>query len=356
MSEAAIDTDTRLATRALLIAMVILGHNIVFRMNFYYSGYLFLYGFHVGTFFLLTFAAHPRQLDATLMKSLLRKLYLPFLAAVLLYGTGYLVLKLGHHPESLRRWGVALLRAITLQTSPALDKATGLKMLWFLPSFIVFCILRDAWGDAQGGRVDPNARRHRRVALLILAICAHVGLGLLAPSTLALIPLGAAIALFLLLPGLVFGEVHGLLLRPQALPFVVGAFAVSSMAQLHLRLDVVLADFDVPAADHPLLLALADIQLILGATLCLALGRVLRPIRLVRLIGRHSLALYLVHPPFNLLFATLVQPHFPLVWGIAMCTALTTAAALATAVMLDRIRDMALPGAWRLRHGVLRQA
>ena len=356
MSAPAVDTDTRLATRALLMLLVILGHNIVFRINFYYSVYLFIYGFHVGTFFLLTFAARPRLLDGELMASLSRKLYLPFLAAVLVYGMGYLLLKAPHDPEGLRRWGAALLRALTLQTSPALDKATGLKMLWFLPSFIVFCILRDAWADQPGAGGASAAGRHRRAALLVVAVCAHAGLGLLSPSTLALVPMGAAIALFLLLPGLVFAKAHALLSRPHVLPFVIGAFAVSSMAQLRFRLDVVLADFDIPAADHPLLLVLADVQLILGATLCLALGRALRGIGPLRLFGRHSLAIYLVHPPFNLLFATLVQPRLPLVSGIVICTVLTAVSALATAVMLDRVWRMPLPASWRFRRGALGQA
>lgn len=130
----------KLAARAILILLVVLGHNRIFHDHLYYTGYIIVYSFHVGSFFLLATFGKPRPLNRKTFAGMWRSFLWPYVIFTAIYGSLFFVSEFAKGKVDPLTWAARFMLALPLGTSPMLDAATGLKMLWFLPAFFVFCI------------------------------------------------------------------------------------------------------------------------------------------------------------------------------------------------------------------------
>lgn len=324
--EASLAARSKMAMRATLITLVVIGHNKVFRDNFYYSSYIWIYSFHVGSFFLLATLSPPRSLHLSVLRGMLARFYKPFLFFVAFYGLLYLPVYLSIDGQNAAGWARDMLWAAGIATAPLLDTATGLKLLWFLPAFLSFCVLYNLHGQLS---------RHAPLRLLVWAATAvsHVTVPLLPPAELATIPLGLATATFLLFPALLFAQCQSIITTRFGPYLIVLLFLMSSTMAVSLRLEVILSDFWMPSIATPGRLALCDAQLILGALTCMIFARGVAGLRSVTWLGERSLHVYLLHAPFNIALAALFRNALP--WAAAMtCTIAGTIAATAIAARL----------------------
>lgn len=319
-----LETDVRLAARAILIVLVVIGHNQLFRGHFYYSGYIWLYSFHVGSFFLLATLSPPRQMNSAVMSGMLSRFYKPFLVFTLVYGILYLPIYLTPYDHSMKTWASDMVLATCIATAQLLDVATGLKLLWFLPAFMSFCVFYNLYGQLRG--------RLRAVSWSAAALV-HCTIAMLPAKQLVFVPLGLAVALFLALPALVFTRIRWVLTTAHGPRLVVLLFMATSAMIVALRTEIILSDMRMPSIRTPGLLALCDLQLVLGGVTCLIAARALAGLRTIRWIGKRSLHIYLLHAPFNIAIASVLGPVLP--WPMAMgCTIVATIAATALATRL----------------------
>ena len=300
--------QAKLAARAILILLVIIGHNRILRDHYYYSLYIVIYAFHVGAFFLLATLSPPRALDRQSLASLLRKIVLPFLIFTLLYAALAQAIGLNKFYGGWEAFPTHYLTAIALANTWILDAVAGLKMLWFLPAFFVFCLLYNLYGALKGWA---------RGLAVALALVAHLLIGEMPASVVDLAPWGANIVAFLCLPALLFSALAPHVDRGRLTRWLcVLLFAAASAFAIHNRYALILSDSTMPSLRRPIALLTGDIQLIFGTATCLIAGRWLASVRWIKKVGANSMKLYLLHPIANTAALKLFQPH--LAWPAAM--------------------------------------
>ncbi|MFT4053531.1 MAG: acyltransferase family protein [Novosphingobium sp.] len=308
------DTDVKLTARAILIMLVIVGHNQLFREHFYYSAYILIYSFHVGAFFLLATLSPPRPMNVAVLSKMVARFYKPFLIFTLIYGVLYLPIYLRPYDHDAASWIGDMALATSIATAPLLDIATGLKLLWFLPAFMSFCLLYNIQGAVKG---------RLRAAVWTISVIANATITIVPNGILTLLPFGMGVALFLLFPALLFLHLQCVLATRLGPILILILFVVSSAVIVVLRMEVILSDFWMPNALIPERLLLCDVQLVLGGLACLIIARAVAASRTARWIGERSLHIYLLHAPFNIVIAALLEHAFgsALPWPLAIgCT------------------------------------
>jgi fucose 4-O-acetylase-like acetyltransferase len=308
------ETNLRFAARGILIALVMLGHNKLFWLHFYYSLYLFIYAFHVGSFFLIAVLSPARAVTVPIVKGLARRVLLPFFAAVLVYWAFFALVNIVHAGGGLVPWMEKLALALSLENTWVLVQAAGLKMLWFLPTFFVFCMVYNVYGLTKGWT---------RYLFIAVAVVLHLFAGSLPQSSLYYVPWGANLVAFLILPSLLFKAIWRAV-RGKALLEAgsIAVFAAASIVALYFRYTFVLADSVFADWHRPLALLLGDCQQIFGCITVLIAARWLQGIRFLVEMGRRSLQLYLLHPLVNVAATFLLSRLLP--WPLAMVLAFAT--------------------------------
>ena len=305
------DTEVKLAARAILIVLVVIGHNQLFREHFYYSAYILIYSFHVGSFFLLATLSPPRAMGVAVLGGMASRFYKPFLVFTVIYGVLYLPIYLRPYDHDGVSWVSDMALAAGVATAPLLDMATGLKLLWFLPAFMSFCLLYNLQGSLPG---------RLRAAVWPLAAIANATITMVPDERLTFVPLGLGVALFLLFPALLFMRLRRVLGIRHGPLLVVLLFVASSAMIVRLRMEVILSDFWMPSALTPGRLLLCDAQLVLGGLSCLVLARGIAGSKAALWIGERSLHIYLLHAPFNIAIAAMLERMFgsALPWPLAI--------------------------------------
>lgn len=267
------------ALKGILIILVIFDHNDLSRSLF--AGFLYGFGFHVVGFLTIPFLKPAAPLDRDFAAYAFR-LYWPFMvvatamAVVIAFATG------AGASDHLRAWALALYSGNAF----ALKQATGMYLLWFLPSFIALAILRGAF--ARGGAW----------LLAALAVAAHPFIGPVAPRLQDWLPLGLLPALYAVPLGMLGAWLHQRwLARMPAMPALLVALAVfvpvkylQVQAQLHNEVGFA----EVAGYTRPLAMLLNDLEGISGVLTLFQLCRLPMP-RLLEACGRHSIQIYLFH-------------------------------------------------------------
>lgn len=317
------EESVKLVTRAILILLVVLGHDRIVHDHLYYTGYIFIYSFHVGSFFLLATFGRPRPLDRKTFAGMWRAFLKPYVIFTTIYGVLFFVSEFMQGKVDLATWALRFFAALLVATSPMLDAATGLKLLWFLPAFFVFCILYNWYGLAD---------RKLKIAIVAGACVAHLGLPTIPRSVLAMAPLGSALAAYILLPALIFMQLRCLEWRGKMIAANAAIFALSSLALIYFRLESVLADYRIFGIDTPLDMIISDAALISGAGVTVSIARGVIGSQMARWIGARSLQIYLIHPPINLVMVTLCKRIA--FWPLAIVLASASTAILTCVAIL----------------------
>jgi fucose 4-O-acetylase-like acetyltransferase len=268
--------------KGMLIILVVIDHNEFSRSLF--PAFLLGFGFHVVGFMTIPFLKPAAPLDRNFASYLFRQ-YWPFMVVA---SAMSVVMALATHiapAAQLQAWALALYSG----NSQALKHATGMALLWFLPSFIAMVALRT---------LMENAAKAVKVAALALVCVVHLFIGTVAAAVQDYLPLGLLPALYVIplaYAGVmaqrgVFGR-----LRPTiALALAAALFVPVKYLQMraHLYNEVgfaIVSDYTQPHA-----LLLNDLEAVTGVLLLFQASRLRLP-RLVESCGRYSMQIYLFH-------------------------------------------------------------
>jgi len=294
--------------------------------------------FHVTGFLLLPFLQPFKGLSYATARDHAIRYLTPFLFAVLVYSLAFHILVAPREPLQAiaRELGTALFFA----NPTSLHTATGFIVLWFLPALLSLVLLMG---------VMKSATKSSRIAIIVVATAVHLTVGGFAPWFKQAVPQGLLIALYILPLGLILrAGIPWFTDRSHAKKIAVGSIAILILCwsfEHHYGIEV--ATLDLPTFRTPLTVSAtdaSDLCFFLAAFICAPLlGR----LPAVKLLGRHSLVIYLVHPLLYkpILAAllrvctlqTLGQPYGALFYwsGAALSVILVASASLALAVALD---------------------
>ena len=267
--------------RGVAIVLVVLGHNSALASAA--PGFIdALFLFHVPLFFLLSGLTQRSHAMHVAFTRLARRLLLPFLIAALIVGA----LKLMTRGGSVEHWltGVAWGTGQTLPWSH----------LWFLPALFLAQLTTQALHKLPGG---PARWAFAAAAALLVVLSVPMARG---PDLSALgfaAPVGLPWSVDLLPACLLFVCLGALMQNTPAVrarveqPLVVAAAVLLFGFSLGARMDLNLRVFTPPA--------LAVLAAASGCLLALALARALSAVRpiaaLFATLGRHTLAIFLLH-------------------------------------------------------------
>ena len=150
--------------KGVLIVLIVVGHN--FLITSAVPGlYRILYCFHVGGFFLLSACLSRHPSDGRKLADKSFRYYVPYALFLTLYSIVFsLMVAGGRNPADTLRDYVA---SLVVPTADSIKSASGVLMLWFLPSLICFTVF-----DLLQRRLGPWA------GMLITAVC-HASIGCL---------------------------------------------------------------------------------------------------------------------------------------------------------------------------------
>ncbi|MBR0458807.1 MAG: acyltransferase family protein [Victivallales bacterium] len=331
------------AIRGVLIFLIVLGHCQYFTditSRWEVMGYLYL--FHVKCFFLLPFLYPLKSLTWQRATDLLIRCYVPFLLFLLgffLYrwGTGQIHVALWFLPASLFAGG-----------GRVLFRLTGLRVLWFLPALFATLLLKEGW---QRSRTIP------RICLLAIGF-----LEILWALYCANLPQNAAIWLrrinfwsFYVQIALCYLPI-GLLLRWALLskrfscPFFLVVFLLCTVMYFYHTFAVTMIRYPVNRMSSmrqflsylatPAFLALLYFS---RATFARASW--------LRLLGQHSLLIYLMHPLLgHIFYAARFRIPLPSWFWVLPTTLLCCVIPLLISYYLDRlpcVRALLIPRSWQ---------
>ncbi|MFP5391783.1 MAG: acyltransferase family protein [Gammaproteobacteria bacterium] len=330
--------------KGLLILLVVIDHNDFSRSLF--PGFLLGLSFHVAGFLSIPFLKPARPLFTREFVQYAFRLYYPFL---LVACCTWLALTVAGHADPLARVGL-LLHALASGNSALLKAATGMALLWFLPSFIALIAVRSLLADA------PRALRRLALAAVVLI---HPLIGAVAPAVQDYLPLGLLPALYIvplaLLAVALQRRVFDAMRVLPAVAWTVLAYGVAKAVQMHLGLYneigfALVADFSDLGA-----LAANDAEAVTGTLMVFQLCRL--PLgRLAEVLGQASMQVYLLHAFVALALARLLVrlfPHWPVLALFLASLAGTVALTLALARLIvaqPRLRALVFPrttGEWK---------
>lgn len=302
--------------KGMLIILVVIDHNDFSRSLF--PAFLLGFGFHVVGFMTIPFLKSAAPLDRHFPAYLFRQ-YWPFMVVATAMSV---VVAIASHVEpavQLKAWALALYSG----NSQALKHATGMALLWFLPSFVAMVALRT---------LVENAPRLLRIAAIALLCVTHLFIGTVAASVQDYLPLGLLPALYVIPLGylvVLLQRIAFARMRPAlALAVAVWLFVPVKYLQMkaHLYNEVgfaIVADYTNLTA-----LLLNDLEAITGVLMLFQASRFPLP-RLVESCGRYSMQLYLFHA-----FVALLVYKAALVAGAGAPVAVLFAVSVVATVLL----------------------
>lgn len=267
------------ALKGILIVLVVFDHNEFSRALC--AGFLYGFGFHVVGFMTIPFLKPAPRLDRRFADYAFR-LYYPFFVVA---SAMALVVLVAHHvppAEQARAW----LHALYSGNADALKRASGMALLWFLPSFLALALLRGAFA----GRAAT--------LLLVLACALHPFIGTLAPRLQHWLPLGLLPALYVIPLGWLGVFLQRRLFAPlpplAALALALALFVPAKLLQMQAHLYNEVGFALVADYTRPLALLLNDLESLTGVLLLFQVCRLPLP-ALLAACGRVSLQIYLLH-------------------------------------------------------------
>jgi hypothetical protein len=314
--------------KGMLIILVVIDHNDFSRSLF--PAFLLGLGFHVVGFMTIPFLKSAAPLDRHFASYLFRQ-YWPFM--VVASAMSVVVAFTAHVTPAaqLKAWALALYSG----NSQALKHATGMALLWFLPSFVSMVALRTL--------LDNTAKAWRAAAIALLC-AAHLFIGTAAAAQ-DWLPLGLLPALYVIPLGYLavltqrtlFERVRPVLALAVAAALFVPVKYLQMRAHLYNEVGfAIVADYTRPYA-----LLVNDLEAVTGVLLLFQASRLRLP-RLIESCGRYSMQLYLFHAFVALLVykATLaIGAKTP---AAVLFTASASATVLLTLALARRVADSRL--------------
>lgn len=335
-----LDTRAYDAIKGVLIFIVILDHNDILRSLRPVQELFLPITFHVGGFLLLPFLGAAHVLSRRMVAERAMRYLVPFGCAVLGYALLYQLLIPSGLGAPARLADLAV--ALAFGTAVTLKPATGFVVLWFLPTLFSLVLLAAAVHSAPKRWFWP---------ILAGAWALHLVLGLLPPRLSGWVPFDLPIALYMLPLGLLLAGLHPRLQR-IGYPGWLGLAALAVLAacwSAEFGRESEVATMIMPSIATPWHLLAIDLSMLACMVALLSFGAALGRIPLLVALGRHSLAVYLVHPLiYRPVFAVLARVLGGLPFPARYATGCVASVAIVTALSLLAARLLeALPAARR---------
>lgn len=296
--------------KGLLIILVIFDHNEYAHQLF--PDFLRGFSFHVLGFFTLPFL---READSINLARL-RKMFFSYLYPFLWFAGGMSILTLflksrsssvglgGMPSEMLSQLLSQMLLALYSGNAILLKGATGMSLLWFLPSFFSLMVIR----ALLAGR-----NNFQQILAWLCLFSIHPLISLLPPSTQVSIPLGLLPALYAipLIMLLVIFQRHIYEKLPTTYAIFLSALLFSAIKYLQIQMNLTqeLGFVDVANYQNWRALLVNDLEGIFGVLMIFQLARYDLS-ALINACGKYSLQLYLFHAFIALMIYRLLEKYF----------------------------------------------
>lgn len=305
--------------KGVLIVLIVVGHNFLITSSVP-GVYRILYCFHVGGFFLLSACLSRHPPDGRKLADKSFRYYVPYVLFLSLYTIVFSMMVAGGRSPggTLRDYVVSLV----LPTAGSIKSASGVLMLWFLPSLICFTVF------------DSLQRRLGLwTGIVITAVC-HASIGCLPREWLAGVPWFMPAAGFMLFPAAVARELWAQDARitrfvpALLLALLFGGWVWKAGYFCDLSMNA------VPGIDSPVHLLAVDGLLLSAFFAIRGLPLPRSAERVFALLGRESLSIYLCH---TLVFYALLKLRPERVLGGWVGGAVVAAATIVIAWSLGRL-------------------
>lgn len=302
--------------------------------------------FHVLGFFLLAFSFGQKSWSIRFVADRIARYLVPFWWALSAASLAFFLMYRGSATPSsaLTDWALAAV----IGNAPFVKSASGLLMLWFLPSLFGLACLLAIFNSLGTSRLKYLA--------LGLALAAHLLIPVLPRLSMLWLPFGLAIAMNVFVLGLLWKQ----LLNCQ-LPRFWGAsaaavFLASYGALVAVPVHIEIATLELVGMEAPSLLLLQDLSGMAGVLTVVWLVGLPRQLQWFEAIGRNSLLVYLLHPVVYVALGKLwpsapKDDLAPLVLFLHGCltTGVAVVAAYAASVVVVRSRFLSawiIPKSW----------
>ncbi len=270
--------------KGLLIIIVVADHNDWFRIC---APNLFLpLTFHVLGFFFLSFSFPSIPFERNYIVDRVARYLVPFWISLI---TAAIAFNFFFSKDFIfSGLFYATLKAALLGNAPYVKSASGLLMLWFLPCLFCLTVVR-----AINDRFWSN---QTRVFLITFWTLVHTTITLVPHNTLFLAPFGFAIVLAIFVLCLAWRSLLNYPLPKCWGPAASLVFIASSTYLIFSRVHIEIATLDIPTIKTPLKMIIHDLSAISGMLALAWFAKILKFTRLIDVIGRQSLLIYLLHP------------------------------------------------------------
>jgi fucose 4-O-acetylase-like acetyltransferase len=315
--------------KAALIIVVAADHNDWFRLlapNVFEP-----LTFHVLGFFFLAFTFGTKEWSLRFIADRVARYLVPYWWALSGATLAYFLIYRTHSSasDSFVAWGLAML----IGNAPFAKSASGLLMLWFLPSlFGLTCLL---------AAFDSSTLSRYKYGGLGIALAAHLTIPLLPRSEILWLPFGFAIALNIFFLGLVWRQLLNLRLPKMWGPIVTLVFVISYGALVSGQVHLEVATLELAGINSPKAMLFQDLSGIAGVLAVVWLVSIPKDVQWLEAIGKNSLMVYLLHPVAYVVIGKLLpsisgkvatQPQLLLYGCLTTCIALGSAYAFSVFV------------------------
>lgn len=302
--------------------------------------------FHVLGFFLLAFSFGAKTWSFRFLADRVARYLVPYWWALTAASLAFFLIFRGNASpnDSLVAWALAAI----IGNAPFVKAASGLLMLWFLPSLFGLACLLALFNSLHSSRM--------RYLAAGLAIVAHLTIPILPRLSMLWLPFGLAIAMNIFVLGLVWQRLLNCRL-PKFWGPIVTVFFVTSYGALVLRqAHLEIATLELVGINAPWILILQDVSGMAGVLTVLWLVGLPFRLQWLEAIGKNSLLVYLLHPVAYVVLEILLSkkqmtemgPPMLFLYG-CLTSCVAVGSAYAVSVLLSRSQFLSvwiIPKSW----------
>lgn len=272
--------------KGILILVIVAGHNEAIAYRWPALRQLFYY-FNVQCFFMLSFVLDKKPFCTAFLRDRFVRYLVPYCVFMGVAAAAWLPMR--GLPAGFGQWAQSFVIALYNGQESSIHAAVGMRVFWFLPTLFSLVVLRSVWTRYGWCRIT-------------LAIAGLVWMGCVArvpAASLRWLPLGTASALFFLVPCLAVRWLYDRISpanRGLCRVVAMGVALLCGWAIVTVPLGWVAGAN--PAGYDPTQRATFAVGLIFPAAMffvLLAVSRGLKNIRLLQVLGKYSLGIFLVH-------------------------------------------------------------
>jgi fucose 4-O-acetylase-like acetyltransferase len=277
------------AVKGFFICLIVLGHITVFSKHFL-PVFNVVYNYHVASFFFLSFLLSRTARSESFVADRMVRYLVPFYAFVIGISVLYYLIYVRESNENTALWAANVGIAMITGSEEFLDRACGLRALWFLPALFSLTVVK---------YVYDNSKPLVRGLILIAALAVHLLIGTASADTKALIPFGIHIALFVFPLALLTGEVCRRVHDLKGTGFravTISLWVACTFVGIYWgSYSAIAGGLNVYSIYRPARLLFHDVYAVAPFFAVLSCSNYLGILGILPLIGRHSLTIFLFH-------------------------------------------------------------